>query len=83
MESVILGSSLLVVLYGIAMLICIFDIFKFASGYVFPLISALIFAGTTAYAVIIGASLEEIGAVTLVFLALNLVAFIRNRGNCQ
>ena len=36
MESVILSSPLLLISYGIALFLCIFDLIKHSSGYVFP-----------------------------------------------
>ena len=81
MESVIFGSPLLVFLYGIAALICIFDLFKRASGYVFPLLSAVLFVGTTIYAMLLGANYEELGIVVLIFLALNLTVYSRHKGD--
>lgn len=83
MESVIFSSTLLLVLYGIAIILCVFDLIKRASGYVFPVISAVIFTGTTIYALILGAGYEEVGIVTLVFLLLNAGAYVRNRGDKQ
>lgn len=81
MTNVIFGSPLLIGLYAVALLLCIFDLVKRASGYVFSIISAAIFTGTTIYAALLGAGYYEIGLVALVFLALNLGAFLRHRGD--
>lgn len=83
MDSVIFSSVPLLVLYGGAMALSIFDLIKRASGYVFPVISAVIFTGTTIYALILGAGYEEVGIVALVFLLLNAGAYMRNRGDGQ
>lgn len=83
MDSVIFSSTPLLVLYGAAILLCIFDLIKRASGYVFPVISAVIFTGTTIYALILGAGYEELGIVVLVFLLLNLGAYMKNKGDGQ
>lgn len=80
MESVILGSPVLLILYGLALLLCIFDLIRRASGYLFPILSALIFVGATVYAFLLGAGYEELGLVTLIFLALNIGDFVRTGG---
>lgn len=72
---------MLIVLYGVALLICIFDLIKRASGYVFPILSAAIFIGATVYAFLLKASYEEIGLIVLVFLTLNLSAYLRHKGD--
>lgn len=79
MESVIFSSPLLLVLYGVAILMCIFDLIKRDSGYIFPMLSAAIFVGTTIYALLLGAGYAEISIVILVFLALNLSVFFVHR----
>lgn len=81
MESIIFASPVLLIMYGVAILICIFDLIKRASGYVFPILSAAIFVGATVYAFLLGASYEEVGIVILVFLALNLVSYMRHKGD--
>lgn len=80
MKSVILGSPVLLILYGLALLLCIFDLIRRASGYLFPILSALIFVGATVYAFLLGAGYEELGLVTLIFLALNIGDFVRTGG---
>ncbi len=79
MEIVIFGSPLLLTLYGVALLICIFDLIKRDSGYILPIASAGIFLGTTVYACLLGAGYVEISIVTLVFLALTLTVFFVHR----
>lgn len=80
MESVIFSSPLLLILYGVAIFFCIFDLIKRASGYIFPVISAIIFVGTTVYAFLLGAGYVEVGVVVLIFLALNLGAMFVHKG---
>ena len=58
------------VTWTLAGLICLFSI-----------LSALLFTGATCYAFLLGASYEEAGLVTLVFLALHLAAHARSGGN--
>lgn len=79
MESIIFGSPLLLTLYGLAFLICIFDLIKRDSGYILSLVSAAIFVGTTVYACLLGAGYVEISIVTLIFLALTLTVFFVHR----
>ncbi len=79
METVIFASPLLLTLYGVALLICIFDLVKRDSGYFFPILSAALFVGTTVYACLLGAGYAEVSIVTLVFLALNLTVYFMHR----
>lgn len=79
MDSVILSSPLLLVLYDVAMLICIFDLIKRVTGYIFPILSAVIFVATTVYAILLGAGYVEVSIVVLIFLALNLGVFFVHR----
>ncbi len=81
MESIIFSTPLLLILYGVALFLSIFDLFRRASGYLFSILSALLFTGATCYALLLGASYEEAGLVTLVFLALHLAAHARSGGN--
>ena len=81
MESVIFSSPYLLVAYGIALFFCIFDIVRRSSRYVFLLLSAVICIGTSIAAFLMGAGYTEIGIVMLVFLALNLISFIRHKGD--
>lgn len=81
MESVILNSPYLIVAYGIALFFCIFEIARRSSEYVFLLLSAIICIGTSIAAFLMGAGYTEIGIVMLVFLAFNLISFIRHKGD--
>lgn len=80
MKSVIFSSEILILLYGAAILLCVFDLVKKASGYVFPVLSAVVFSGATVYAVLLGAGYEELCLVTLMFLMLNLGTYAKRRG---
>jgi len=80
MESFILTTPILLVLYILSLLLCIYDVVRKTSGYVFPLLSALIFTGTTAYALILGAGFEETGLVVLIFLSVNLGVLAKTGG---
>ena len=79
MESIILNSPLLLLLYGAAILMCIFDFIKRNLGYIFPMLSAVIFVGATIYALLLGAGYVEISNVILIFLALNLSLFLMHK----
>lgn len=72
MESVILYPIPALILYGIALMLNIFDlVFKKTRG-ILTLISAAICVAATACALLMGASLFECAAVMLVFLLLNM-----------
>ena len=70
-ESVILSSPLLLILYGLALAVNLFDIVK-KTGFFLPVLSAFLTVGTTAYALILGAEPGEAATVLMVFLLLNL-----------
>ncbi len=80
MQSVIAGSPLFLLLYGAALLLLIFDLVKRSSGYGFPILSAVLFTGTTIWAMISGAGYEEVGMMVLIFLVLNVFGFLRSGG---
>ncbi len=79
-DSVIFNSYLLVAGYGVAALICIFEIIRPSSGYILPAVSAVIFVATTIAALLLKADLTEVILFVLVFLALNLTSFGRRGG---
>lgn len=81
MTSVILSTPILILLYGAALLLCVYDLIRRATGYVFPLISALLFAAATVLSVCLGAGLAEVGGAALIFLALNLGASFKWGGD--
>jgi len=76
MESIILSSPLLAVLYAIALIFSIAGLKK-PSGAILPSVSIVICLLTTGYAILKGASIFEIAIVLLVFLAVNLLIFTR------
>lgn len=55
-DSVLLNSPLILICYGIALFLCVFELFKRSSGYVIPIISACVSIATTAYALVAGIS---------------------------
>ncbi len=70
-ESVIFNSPILLALYGIALVLIVYDL-RNRTGAVLPYLSAAIVLGTSAYALIIGASLFETAAVICIFILINL-----------
>ena len=76
-ESVILGNPLLLVLYGLALAISVYDKWK-PTGIILPVLSALIVVGTSAYAILLGASLFETAAAVMVFLFVQLIGLGRD-----
>lgn len=79
MESIFFTTPILWIGYAIALFLCIFDLLRKTSG-IFSAISLVIVAGTTAYALLLGADLLEAGFVVMCFLVLNLSRYWRNRG---
>ena len=69
---VILNNPLLLVLYGVALALVLFELFTKLTGYILPLIAFALVVGTTIYAVILGAELLEVAIFVLVFLLINL-----------
>lgn len=80
MESVILSSPILMVGYGLAILFCLFDLFKHATGFVFPIISLVLCTATTVAALVMGASLQEAAIAVMIFAALNLTVYLGHKG---
>lgn len=76
MESVILTTPLLVVLYAVALIFGLIGLKKQA-GMVAPSLSVILCLLTSGYALLKGASLFEVAIVLLVFLAVNLLIFMR------
>lgn len=70
-ESIIFNSPILLALYGIALVLVVYDL-RNRSGAILPYLSAAIVMGTSAYALIIGASLFETAAVLCIFILINL-----------
>lgn len=80
-DSIILNSPLLLTGFIIAAVLCVFDIIKPSSGYVLPLISAVICVITTIGSLLAGAELTETCVAVLIFLALNLTSYARRGGD--
>lgn len=79
-DSLLLNSPLILICYGIALFLCVFELFKRSSGYVIPIISACVSIATTAYALVAGISATEAIIVILIFLILHLTVFSGKRG---
>lgn len=80
MESVILGSPILLVCYGIAVLLCVIDLVQHATGYVFTILSVAVFVAASAYGLLVGVPLTELAVVTFILLALNLISYNKKAG---
>ena len=76
MESVILGTPFLCVIFGVALALCVFGIVRRA-GYVVRIIAAAVFVAAFTYALLLGATMREVLIVTLVFLAVNMSGFAK------
>lgn len=74
MDIVLFTNPILLVLFGIAIALCAVDVFR-KSGYAFRIASGVVFVGALVYALLLGASMQEVLLVTLVMFALNLTAF--------
>lgn len=72
MDSVILQTPLALVLYGIALALCLFDRHYKATGGMATLISTALAVVATVYALLMGASLVECATVLMVFLLANM-----------
>ena len=69
---VILNTPLLLVLYGLALVLVLFELFSKLTGYVLPIIAFVIVVGTTIYALLLGAQLLEVAIFVTIFLLINL-----------
>lgn len=72
MDSVILQTPLALVIYGIALALCLFDRHYKATGGMATLISTALAVVATVYALLMGASLVECATVLMVFLLANM-----------
>ena len=72
MDSVILQTPLVLVLYGIALALCLFDRHYKATGGIATMISTALAVGATVYALVMGATLVECATVLMVFLLANM-----------
>lgn len=79
-SSVIFNSPILLVLYGLALAIALFELVNRSTGFVLPIVSLAIVIGTSIYAILLGATLFEIAIIVLVFLLLSLIGIRRKRG---
>ena len=79
-DSVIFNSPLLILGFAAALALCLFSLAKKA-GFAATLFSVLIFIFTAAYALLLGAPLEEVGLVAILFFCVNLLAAWRGRRN--
>ena len=70
-ESVIFNSPFLLTVYLIALILSLVGINK-RTGFLLPILSALIVAGASLYALLLGASVYELAIVLLTFLLINL-----------
>lgn len=71
-ESVIFSSPILLILYGVALVITLFERRK-RTGAVLPWVAAILVMGTSGLAVVMGASLLETAAVIVVFIIVHLI----------
>lgn len=71
-ESIILNSPVLLLLFGAALFLCLFDKQRRATRGWFSVISAILAVGSAVYALILGAGTGEVLTVLLLFLCLNL-----------
>ena len=69
-ESVILNTPLLWILFGIALILCLFDKTYRATNGIFTAASAVVTVATSAVALILGAGTGEIITVLLLFFLL-------------
>ena len=68
MDSVILQIPLALVLYGIALALCLFDRHYKATGGIATLISTALAVGATVYALLMGTPLVECATVLMIFM---------------
>ncbi len=71
-ESVILQQPLAMILYGIALALCLFDRHYKSTKGMLTLLSTVLAVGATVYAILVGAGLWECATVLMVFLLLNM-----------
>lgn len=77
-ESIIFNDTLLLVGYGIALLFCLLGIKGREWGRIFSILSVCICMLTTTYALLLGASLYEVGTMLLLFLIMHLSSYGKN-----
>ena len=69
---VVFNHPLILVLYGIALALALFELFSKLTGYVLPIISFAIVVGASIYGLLVGAGLLEIAIYLVIFLLINL-----------
>lgn len=72
MDSVILQTPLALVLYGIALALCLFDRHYKASNGILTVVSTALAVASTVYALLMGAPLVECATVLMVFMLANM-----------
>lgn len=72
MESMILQLPLAMILYGIALMLCLFDRTHKATGGAFTLLSTAVAVVGTVYALLMGTPLTECATMLMVFMLLNM-----------
>ena len=76
-DSIIFNSPFILVCFCLALFFCVYDLIKHSSGYIFPLISIVIAVLTIIYSLLIGAAMQEILIMVLIFFVINMTAFVR------
>ena len=72
MDSVILQTPLALVLYGVALALCLFDRHYKASRGILTLVSTALAVGATVYALLMGVPLVECATVLMIFMLANM-----------
>lgn len=72
MNSVILQTPIALLLYGVALALCLFDRHYKASNGVLTLVSTAVAVVATVYALLMGAALVECATVLMGFMLLNM-----------
>lgn len=75
MESIILATPTVWILYLIAFVLCIGNLIK-RTWYVLDFVALALATGASAYALLLGAMLYEVAAALMVLLAIGLMAFV-------
>ena len=74
-EFTIINNPIILILYSIALCLCVLEVVKKFTGYILQIISAVIVIATSAYAIFWGVNFYEVGCVLIIFLILNLLSF--------
>ena len=73
MEGVIFNSPFILGGFALALTILIFELRTSSTGYFLPVMSVLLSIAVTTYSILLGATLQEIVIVLLVFVIINVV----------